>query len=105
MEVRKKAVGRDLRTESASEGPKGRAVETDLPDLILEADYYLFRGTIEGMKDGLVKIWKVREGGDKKMVLDLKECKNFEGPVYKASFNFLGHVIAVSFCNEQEEKV
>jgi hypothetical protein len=37
--------------------------------------------------------------------LELKESRKFEGPVYKANFNFLGNVIAISYCNDAEEKV
>jgi hypothetical protein len=33
------------------------------------------------------------------------EAKSFGGPVYRANFNFLGNVIAVSYCNEAEEKI
>lgn len=37
--------------------------------------------------------------------LGLKETRSFGGPVYKANFNFLGNMIAVSYCNEAEERV
>ena len=42
---------------------------------------------------------------DKITDLEQKEARNFGGPVYRANFNFLGNVIAISYCNESEEKV
>ena len=33
------------------------------------------------------------------------ETRMFSGPVYKANFNFLGNMIAVSYCNDAEERV
>ena len=39
------------------------------------------------------------------MGLTVNEEKHFGGPVYKANFNFLGNIIAISYCNEGEEKV
>lgn len=40
-----------------------------------------------------------------KYALEVKETRTFGGPVYKANFNFLGNVIAISYCNESEERV
>jgi hypothetical protein len=52
------------------------------------------------MQDGSVSIWKLRG-----LQLELKETRQFGGPVYKANFNFLGNMIAISYCNEEEERV
>ena len=57
------------------------------------------------MQDHSVKIWRVKEVNARIIELELKEVKNFGGPVYRANFNFLGNVIAISYCNESEEKV
>ena len=47
-----------------------------------------------------MSIWRLKGSG-----LELKETRPFGGPVYKANFNFLGSMIAISFCNEAEERV
>jgi hypothetical protein len=44
-----------------------------------------------------VSIWKLTGTG-----LELKETRQFGGPVYKANFNFLGNMIAISYCNDAE---
>lgn len=64
---------------------------------------YLFdsdRFIITCSEDGTVSIWKLRGSA-----LELKETRHFGGPVYKANFNFLGNMIAVSYCNEEEERI
>lgn len=52
-----------------------------------------------------MKIWKIKSQSEKEIVLESRCEKNFGGAVYKASFNFSGSLIGVSYCNEAEERV
>ena len=60
----------------------------------------MLRGAPLITQDGTVSIWQLRG-----TVLEQKQTRKFGGPVYKANFNFLGNMIAVSYCNEEEERI
>lgn len=62
----------------------------------------LFLGKYLVTQDGWVKIWKVKINQNKITSVVEQEAKSFGGPVYRANFNFLGNVIAISYCNEAE---
>lgn len=86
--------------EGPSEGSPRGAVATELPLGLLEMRDHLFRGKHVATKDGSVSIWRLKGNG-----LELKETRSFGGPVYKANFNFLGNMIAISYCNDAEERI
>ena len=65
--------------------------------------YFLFLGNHSHSQDGTVKIWKLKL--EKNYSMELKESNDFNGAVYGANFNFLGDMIAISYCNEGEERV
>jgi hypothetical protein len=65
----------------------------------------LLRGKLFFTQDGTVKIWKIKGTNEKMTGLELKETRSFGGPVYKANFNFLGNMVAISYLNDTEEKV
>lgn len=55
-------------------------------------------------EDHSVKIWSLKIFEDKCTFI-LKGSTVMKGPVYKAKYNFIGNLLAVSYCNEDEQKV
>ena len=57
-------------------------------------------------EDYTVKFWSLKLcPSTDKCSISMKASTMMKGPVYKAEYNDLGNLLAVSYCNEDEQKV